>query len=80
MDDHYYWLNSDIGYHREDGPAIIYPDGRQEWWIAGKQYIHDDYVKINKLFLYWIKFKLLIEQINMRMKYLKYKWKLRKAK
>jgi len=22
--------------HREDGPAIEYPDGRKEWWIKGQ--------------------------------------------
>src|SRR5690606_40632873 len=21
--------------HRKDGPAIIYPDGRKEWWVNG---------------------------------------------
>jgi len=23
-------------YHREDGPAIEYPDGHKQWWINGK--------------------------------------------
>jgi hypothetical protein len=23
--------------HREDGPAVIYADGHQEWWVSGKQ-------------------------------------------
>ena len=23
--------------HRDDGPAVEYPDGRKEWWLHGKQ-------------------------------------------
>jgi len=23
--------------HRDDGPAIEYPDGRKEWWVNGQQ-------------------------------------------
>ena len=26
-----------VKYHREDGPAIEWPDGRCEWWINGKK-------------------------------------------
>ena len=22
--------------HREDGPALVYPDGTREWWIDGE--------------------------------------------
>ena len=29
------WINS-LGYlHREDGPAVIHRDGREEFWING---------------------------------------------
>lgn len=24
--------------HRDEGPAVIYPDGRQEWWWNGKRH------------------------------------------
>lgn len=24
-------------FHREDGPAVIFPDGTKEWWIHGKK-------------------------------------------
>ena len=23
--------------HREDGPAVIYPNGHQEFWVKGRQ-------------------------------------------
>ena len=25
-------------WHREDGPAIEYPNGTKEWWLNGIQY------------------------------------------
>jgi hypothetical protein len=25
-------------FHREDGPAVIFNNGRQEWWIEGKRH------------------------------------------
>jgi hypothetical protein len=28
-------------YHREDGPAIIYPDGTQKWWLNGDLHRED---------------------------------------
>ena len=31
-----WWLNDKR--HREDGPAIEYPDGTKEWWLNGKEY------------------------------------------
>ena len=32
-----YKLFNFIGpFHREDGPAYIWPDGRKEWWIEGR--------------------------------------------
>lgn len=27
--------------HREDGPAVVYPSGTQEWWINGKKHRTD---------------------------------------
>lgn len=34
-----FWrLNDDYhNYHREDGPAIEYPDGRKYWYLNGKK-------------------------------------------
>lgn len=29
------WFTLDGKYHREDGPAIEYDDGRKEWWLNG---------------------------------------------
>jgi hypothetical protein len=28
-------------YHREDGPAIIFPDGTQTWWLNDKRHRED---------------------------------------
>jgi len=30
------WKNENGYFHREDGPAVIYPDGTQYWYINGK--------------------------------------------
>ena len=30
-----FWYNSDGDFHREDGPAVIYSSGKQEWWVYG---------------------------------------------
>jgi hypothetical protein len=30
-----YVLNGQL--HREDGPAVIRPDGTREWWVHGKK-------------------------------------------
>jgi len=27
--------------HRKDGPAIIYPDGSEQWWLNGKNHRED---------------------------------------
>ena len=29
--------------HRLKGPAIVYEDGAEEYWILGREYDHDDY-------------------------------------
>ena len=28
--------------HREDGPAVIWPDGRKEYWLNGKRVTETD--------------------------------------
>jgi hypothetical protein len=35
----WYFLNNNI--HREDGPAVEYPDGHKQWWINGKRHRED---------------------------------------
>ena len=35
------YLNKDGKRHREDGPAIIYSNGRKEWYINGKLHRED---------------------------------------
>jgi hypothetical protein len=36
-------------FHREDGPAIIWPDGTQWWMLNGKEYSFRDFCKKLKL-------------------------------
>lgn len=36
-----FWLNAAGKYHREDGPARVFPGGAQEWWRNGLRH-HDD--------------------------------------
>lgn len=33
----------DAALHREDGPALIKPDGTQEWYIGGTQLTHVEF-------------------------------------
>jgi hypothetical protein len=43
------WYNEEGCYHREDGPAVIYPDGDVEWFIKGEWYSFDDWcIELNK--------------------------------
>jgi len=39
-----YWYK-DGQYHREDGPAIIYPDGNQYWMLNDKHYSKEGYYR-----------------------------------
>ena len=32
------WRNEQSLLHREDGPAVIWPDGYEEWYINGKRH------------------------------------------
>lgn len=32
-----YYSVSNIGLHREDGPAVELADGTKEWWLDGKK-------------------------------------------
>ena len=36
-----FYKNSDGKYHREDGPAIIWKNGTQEWFLHGKRHRTD---------------------------------------
>ena len=43
----YWYLNGKL--HRENGPAVEYADGTEEWWLNGNYYDKPDYWKeINK--------------------------------
>ena len=32
------WLTTDKVFHREDGPALVRPDGSEEWYSYGKKH------------------------------------------
>lgn len=34
---HYFIKSPDIFKHNRNGPAVLYPDGTQEWWYMGKK-------------------------------------------
>jgi len=36
-----YWQRLDRSFHRDDGPAIIWADGHQEWWVNGQRHRDD---------------------------------------
>jgi len=35
--------------HREDGPAIVWDIDDNEWYINGKRYLEEEYMKIKSL-------------------------------
>lgn len=38
----YFHLNDNL--HREDGPAVEFPDGYKEWWLEGVCYEEDEQI------------------------------------
>ena len=36
----HYWYHNDV-YHRDDGPAVLYPDGSESWYINGELHRED---------------------------------------
>ena len=47
-----YWINDNGLHHREDGPAVEYPNGNKQWYLNGKLHREDgpaiDYGNANK--------------------------------
>jgi hypothetical protein len=39
----FYFYNDDL--HREDGPAVEYPDGRKYWLLHGEAYVFSRYLE-----------------------------------
>lgn len=35
------WLNQEDLYHKEDGPAKVFTNGRKEWWLNGERHRAD---------------------------------------
>lgn len=43
-----YWrLNNRL--HREDGPAVIFPDGSIEWWLNGNQCTFNRWLELSEV-------------------------------
>jgi len=38
------WRQGDY-LHRQDGPALEYPDGDVEWWLRGYTYTFDEFLE-----------------------------------
>ena len=34
----FYYIKGTKILHREDGPAVVYPNGRFEWWVNGQRH------------------------------------------
>ncbi len=48
----YEWWKNGVR-HREDGPAVEYPNGEEEWWLNGKRHRDDGPAVIYSI---WVKF------------------------
>jgi hypothetical protein len=44
IDDIISWYNEAGEYHRADGPAVIFSDGIEFWWLNGIPYSFDDWL------------------------------------
>ena len=64
------WRNARGKLHRTDGPAIIYADGDQEWWVNGKPHRTDGPAVIyaNGTKLWYINGNNITEELNQWMK------------
>ena len=38
-----WWLNGKL--HREDGPAVEWPNGNKEWWLNDKPYTLEEFLE-----------------------------------
>ena len=52
---HSEWNNEEGQHHREDGPAVVWDDGDEEWWQYGKLHRLDGPAMISKSvgYKYW---------------------------
>jgi len=54
-DSNYFYINNKKTYfkgyviHKEDGPAVKWSDGVEEWWLNGRRYSEEKYYKIVNL-------------------------------
>jgi len=50
------WLTKNGIFHREDGPAVIHPNGLSFWWYEGKNincYSQEEFERLLKLKAFW---------------------------
>lgn len=47
------WFNSQGELHNYFGPAVVWSNGDQEWWVHGKQYRLDPPAIPDDTDLYW---------------------------
>jgi hypothetical protein len=40
-------------FHREDGPAVQYIDGQQDWWWHGKEFAPPDGLEASLTLQWW---------------------------
>jgi hypothetical protein len=46
IDGQVYWYNKEGRIHREDGPAIVYPDSDIDWYLHGDEYEFDEWCTV----------------------------------
>ncbi len=47
-----YYINNKKLLHCEEGPAVIYKDGIEEWWLNGIEYIPNKNMPLNLYIAY----------------------------
>jgi hypothetical protein len=55
-DNVFYYLKGTLTYHRTDGPAIILPGGKKEWWLRGikrKCSSQEEFEQLMRLKAFW---------------------------
>ena len=58
------WYNERGQFHREDGPAVEYPDGSKQWYLNGKRHREDGpaYEEANGTNEWWLNDKQYTEE------------------
>tara|TARA_R110000851_G_scaffold252869_1_gene405325 strand:- start:33 stop:299 length:267 start_codon:yes stop_codon:yes gene_type:complete len=43
------WYNEDGEHHKEDGPAIILPDDKLEWWLNDRSHAFNEWLELTPI-------------------------------